>query len=128
VAFFDCQFSSGDQDGIDVNDVPIAFVLMVMNYAVTSGRWPIIGRAGIPNNVGLPPKFCKQDQVSGELFIYHEVAELAPIYERPAKTGECAGLETAAVWDPEHVEDRLRDHFAGIPNKWVQQLGTSFWS
>ena len=28
----------------------------------------------------------------------------------------------AAVWDPQHVEDRLRDHFAGLPNKWVQSL------
>jgi hypothetical protein len=41
---------------------------------------------------------------------------------RPAKRKECVGLECCAVWDPEHVEDRLKDHFAGIPNKWVQSM------
>ncbi len=66
--------------------------------------------------------FCKQDIVSGKLYIYQEVPELAPLYERPATTGECIGLEAAAVWEAEHVEDRLRDHFAGQLNKWVEQL------
>ena len=27
-----------------------------------------------------------------------------------------------AVWEPAHVEDRLRDHYAGAPNKWVESL------
>ncbi|WP_448115483.1 hypothetical protein [Mesorhizobium amorphae] len=32
------------------------------------------------------------------------------------------GLECAAVWDPEHVVDRLRDPADGRPNKWVERL------
>jgi len=32
------------------------------------------------------------------------------------------GLERAAVWGPSHVEDRLRDHYAGRKNKWVESL------
>jgi hypothetical protein len=35
---------------------------------------------------------------------------------RPAAPEECVGLEGVAVWDPTHVEDRLRDHYAGRPN------------
>lgn len=42
--------------------------------------------------------------------------------ENPATPEECAVLERAAVWDPGHVEDRLRDHFAGQSNKWVESL------
>jgi len=35
---------------------------------------------------------------------------------------ESQGLEAAAVWEPEHIEDRLRDHFDGKPNKWLESL------
>lgn len=35
---------------------------------------------------------------------------------------ECSGLERSAVWEPEHVEDRLIDHFENRPNKWVESL------
>ena len=35
---------------------------------------------------------------------------------------QCEGLECAAVWEAEHVEDRLRDYFDGKPNTWVEQL------
>jgi len=41
---------------------------------------------------------------------------------RQASRAECEGLERCAVWEPEHVEDRLRDHFAGKPNVWVESL------
>jgi hypothetical protein len=122
VAFYDRSFSCGEVPDADFINTPIAFTLMVMNYAITSGRWRIVGSAEVPSNLAPPPQFCKEDPVSGKLSIYQELAELAPNYERAAKPGECVGLETAAVWEPEHVEDRLRDHFAGVPNKWVEQL------
>jgi hypothetical protein len=35
---------------------------------------------------------------------------------------DCVGLERAAVWEPEHIEDRLRDHFNGIKNIWEESL------
>lgn len=122
IAFFDKQFDLDEADDVCVVDLPIAFTLMVMNRAVTSGRWVVVGSVDIPPALKVPPKFCKEDLVSGEAAIYQEIPELAPFYERPARPGECEGLEAAAVWDPEHVEDRLRDHFVGLPNKWVEQL------
>ena len=39
-----------------------------------------------------------------------------------ASKEECIGLERAAVWEAEHVEDRLRDFYSGVQNKWVEQL------
>lgn len=121
MAFYDRLFPT-QRSPEDVKDLPIAFTIMVMNSAITSGHWPVVGNAPIPESMLAPPKFCNRDSVSGEIMIYHEVPELAPHYERPAAPGECNGLETAAVWEPEHVEDRLRDHFAGRPNVWVEQL------
>ena len=123
LAVFDRQFEEGkDPDLAALRNLPIAFQLMVMNSAVTEGRWPIVACVPVPSDLEAPPAFCKQDEITGRLSIYQEVEELAPHYERDATLEECRGLEPAAVWEPEHVEDRIRDHFAGRPNIWVEQL------
>jgi len=123
VTFYDLLCGTTQEVSLEeVMSSPVAFTLMVMNHPITRGRWPVIGRVSLPPELKVPPAFCMQDSATGRLSIYQEVPELAPHYERPAKAGECAGLEAAAVWEPEHVEDRLRDHFAGEPNKWVEQL------
>ena len=106
VAIFDRQFDERDEpDPSVLLDTPIAFKLMVMNYAITGGRWIVIGRLPLPDHLRMPPAFCKRDRISGKISIYQEVEELAPHYERDASPDECRGLETAAVWEPEHVED-----------------------
>jgi hypothetical protein len=122
-AFYDKVYDINATPTLDeIITLPIAFKIDVMNSAVTSGRWSVIGKVDLSENLNDTPKFCKQDIITGELFIYQEVPELAPYFERRASFEECDGLETAAVWEAEHVEDRLRDHFAGQPNKWVEQL------
>ena len=123
IAFFEKEFpESSRPKPNEILDLPVLFILMVMNYAVTSGRWPIIYKVKIPQSLAKVPAFFKKDSRIGNLSIYQEVPELAPLYERPASHAECIGLERAAVWDPEHVEDRLRDRFAGRPNRWVEAL------
>lgn len=123
IAFYDLHCDTTQEVSLEeIVSSTVAFTLMVMNHAITRGRWPVIGRVGLSAELQVPPAFCKQDAATGRLSIYQEVPKLAPHYERPAKPGECLGLEAAAVWEPEHVEDRLRDHFAGEPNKWVEQL------
>ncbi|WP_082523438.1 immunity 26/phosphotriesterase HocA family protein [Ensifer sp. Root31] len=90
--------------------------LAVMNRAVTSGRWQVIGHLPLEEELQVPIKTFKQDAISQKLYVYVDGQE------RPATRDECEGLERTAVWDPEHVEDRLRDHFAGVPNKWAESL------
>jgi hypothetical protein len=34
----------------------------------------------------------------------------------------CEGLEPAAVWDATHVAERLRDHYAGQPNVYLERM------
>jgi hypothetical protein len=123
VAIFDRQFDEAAAPSPEaLLATMIAFRLMVMNHALTQGRWPVIARVRVPERLQIPPPFCKQDEVTGKLSIYHEIEQLAPLYERDATLDECRGLETAAVWEPEQVEERIRDHFAGRPNAWVEQL------
>ncbi|MHB8254362.1 MAG: immunity 26/phosphotriesterase HocA family protein [Acidiferrobacter sp.] len=95
---------------------PILFKVWVMNHAVTSGRWHVIGSAPLDVTLWESVKFFKLDPLSKESYIYSNGEET------PASLEECEGLERAAVWDPQHVEDRLRDYYAGVPNRWVESL------
>ncbi|MEZ2220231.1 Imm26 family immunity protein [Rhizobium sp. RCC_161_2] len=92
------------------------FTLPAMKYAVTSGRWPVVAKWPLEEELTTPIPFFMQDRLNGELSLY-----IGGVV-RPADITECLGLECAAVWDPEHVEDRLRDQLAGVPNKWVESL------
>lgn len=40
--------------------------------------------------------------------------------ERPATPEECVGLDRVAVWEPNHIADRILDTMLGRPNKWVE--------
>ena len=115
-AFFDVR-TREDLDVEDIVNRSILFRVAVMNHAVTSGRWRKIGTAPVTDTLARPqPKFI-QDALDPSQFQIYVGGEI-----RSAARHECEGLERVAVWEPEHVEDRLRDHFAGRPNKWVESL------
>lgn len=118
-------FFAGIHDGDLALDripmLPVAFKLWVMKYALTKSIWPVIGNRDVTTENATEPYFFKQDQFSGRLALHHSTFA-ATNYEKPATLSECRGLECAAVWDPEHVVDRLRDLADGRPNKWVDSL------
>lgn len=92
------------------------FCLPVMLYAITQGMWVKIGKATFDRKSAESLKFFKQDPISGRFYISDNVADVPASYE------DIIDLERDAVWDPEHIEDRLRDHFAGRSNIWVESL------
>ena len=61
----------------------------------------------------------KRDRISGKVTVYTEGVEV------PADERATLRLEVAAVWDPEHVVERLRDYYDGRPNKWAESLRAS---
>ncbi|GAA3970749.1 immunity 26/phosphotriesterase HocA family protein [Allohahella marinimesophila] len=95
---------------------PILFKLAVMNSAVTSGRWKVIANSQLEEELTHPVSFFKQDPITKAVCLYVDDKEIA------ASKEECKNLERAAVWSAEHVEDRLRDHFLGVKNSWVESL------
>jgi hypothetical protein len=101
--------------------LPVLFRIWVMNRAVTRGLWPVIGRQALAPENEREPFFFKQDAVTGGLALYHS-SFASTNWQRAATLPECEGLEHAAVWGPEHVLDRLRDYYAGRPNKWLDSL------
>lgn len=124
VEFYDLEVR--DSEPIDVEticDSPVAFTIYVMNSAVTTGRWPRVGKKALTDaERATVARFCKRDALTGELTIYWEDPLSEEVHEIAASREDCEALDPAAVWSAQHVEDRLRDHFDGRPNKWVESL------
>lgn len=120
IIFFDGDFENELSAG-EVSNLPVLFRLWVANHAVTCGRWPVIGQGTLAPENQEEPFFYKQDAITGNLALYHS-SFAQTNWERLASLSECETLECAAVWEPEHVEDRLRDYYAGRPNRWIESL------
>ena len=116
VAFYDLR-SEGIPNIDSIIASSVAFKIWVMKYAVTNGEWLVIGNRPLTPELEEPSLFFKRDAIFGALSIY-----LGAGAEKPATIDECKGLECAAGWDPVHIIDRLNDHFAGRPNKWVELM------
>jgi hypothetical protein len=79
-----------------------AFVVGLYDDILKSGVWPIISHEPFSSaEAEWPPPACIKDIISGDYSIYHR-GEI-----RPSTPLECIGLETAAVWDADHVIDRI---------------------
>lgn len=115
MAFYDIKSNSVPDIGVIISS-PILFKIWVMNHAVTSGRWEVIGNKPLDSDLEEVPKFFKQDPINKKFCLYYDGKEI------PATLKDCKGLERAAVWEPTHVEDRLRDYYDGVSNQWVESL------
>jgi hypothetical protein len=116
-AFYDLKAESDARlEAGDIVGKPVLWRIWVMNKAITTGRWRVIGNMPLEDNMMIVPTFFKEDPIGGEVSLYQDQIEYAATPE------QCIGVERAAVWDPEHAEDRLRDHFGGRPNKWVRPI------
>ena len=121
IVFFDGAFTN-DGPLSHVTALRVLFRVWVHDDAIKTGRWRVVGHKPLTAENAAEPFFYKQDAMTGALSLYHSTfADTG--WERPASATECDGLECAAVWDAEHVEDRLRDHYAGgRPNAWLESL------
>jgi hypothetical protein len=120
VEFYDRMGQPGEPiDLIELVASPVAFRISVMKYAFRRrGGWELLDVVPLTQQEQSQIyRWAKQDPLTGAISIISD-----PGGETPATIEECHELERAAVWDPEHVEDRLRDHFDGRPNKWVESL------
>lgn len=118
VTFFDiCVANERFPSASEIAQKPVAFRVWVMNKPIVDGTWPVIGHVAVPAHLLEPPLFFKQDPISGRVTVGHTASE-----ELLPEHGQLEYLERAAVWSANHVVDRLRDHFDGRPNKWVESM------
>ncbi|SHN34378.1 immunity 26/phosphotriesterase HocA family protein [Chitinophaga sp. CF418] len=106
----------------DINEIiskNILFIIAVYDKAVTSGRWPKIGNAALETTLDtLPMKFIQDPVDSSQFRLYDPNTGNMTKGQRK----DCIDLEKAAVWEGEQVEERICDHYAGKPNRWVEQM------
>ncbi|WP_160676192.1 Imm26 family immunity protein [Clostridium sp. C8-1-8] len=92
--------------GENIEDIPkeekYSFTVGVYKDVLQSGKWSVVdSRAFKDENEAWPPPMCVIDSMSGEYSIYYK-GEFEPSNEF-----ECDGLEQAAVWEAEHIIDRI---------------------
>ncbi|NHQ86170.1 hypothetical protein HA050_08575 [Iodobacter sp. HSC-16F04] len=98
-------------------ECPILFRVAVHKSAWSQGRWLKVGKVEVPAQLMEPVATFIQDPIKPENFQIYLSGNF-----RPATKTECVGLSRCAVWEPSHVEDRLRDHYQGRPNIWIEQM------
>ncbi len=116
-AFYDYKTKNDEDNLVNILNSNILFIIPVYDSAVKNGRWKKIGTIALEEQLQGLPLFFMQDDLDPNKFSIYEKGEI-----RPATKEECEGLECAAVWEAEHVEERLRDHYANRPNEWVESL------
>ena len=119
VLFFDIYLNEPLKDINILNDFEPLFFLGIYNDVITSGRWPKVGKLPIKRKYLIVPMKFIQDPLNRRKF---EIYDPNTGKISQASKEECLGLECAAVWEGHHVEDRIRDHYLGVPNIWVEQL------
>jgi len=114
-AFFNCF--NPDATIQEILKSGVLWRLWVMKHVLKEPSWqPMAVVTDIPKNLQQATPRFKKDQISGQYTVYIDGVE------SPATKEQCIGLESAAVWSALHLQDRLQDHVAGMPNRWVESL------
>ncbi|WP_375102284.1 Imm26 family immunity protein (plasmid) [Paenibacillus sp. RS8] len=92
--------------GSYIEDIPqdedYQFIVGVYDDVLKSGQWPVIENRPFSNEEeAWPPPACVIDKLTDEYSTYYK-GEM-----RKATKLECEGLEIAAVWEAEHIIDRI---------------------
>lgn len=103
----------------DIKNSNVLFIVAVYDHAVNTGRWIKIGKAPLEEKFKILPMKYIQDALNPNLFSLYDpnTGDITP-----ANKQDCLMLERAAVWEPEHVEERILDHYANRPNIWLEKM------
>ena len=94
-------------------DEDYAFFVTVYKDLLQDGEWKVVSERKFKNDDDAwAPKRCTIDALSRVGSIYYKGEIIPCTYE------ECKDLEVAAVWDRNHVIDRLMGD-----DKWLKSLG-----
>ncbi|NOI17852.1 hypothetical protein F0223_06355 [Vibrio coralliilyticus] len=118
VAFSE-QFFEEPQSDFDTMFDHSIFCLWVMKYALGRKGWPKVGKVKSHPVFYQKHPFYKFDNTAKTFSIYSDGKET------PATREECLDLESAAVWDKHHVEDRLLAKSKGEACIWSASLSAA---
>lgn len=114
VAFYSME--DGPREGKSLPAAPL-FVVPVERVAYSRGGWgEVLFRLPAAALPPIPLYFRQDDYAVDSCVLVDRDGS-----ERRAGPQECVGLEREAVWGDTHVEDRLRDYYAGRRNEMAEQ-------
>jgi hypothetical protein len=119
VAFYRATTARASDDLVAIVASDVRFTIAAHKDLLANTEWDVIGTVALDGALRPPRAQAIWDDAE-HCHIIDDAGEM-----RPATPAECADLEPAAVWEPEHISDRLRDALAGRPNKWLEQLRPS---
>lgn len=115
-AFYRLRTKEPSGDLHEITASPVLFIIAAHKDLAARNQWAPIGRLPLEASLRPPEAQAVWDD-AGTCQIIDAEGEM-----RPATPEECEGLEPAAVWEPEHIADRLQDAFAGRENRWLRDL------
>ena len=116
IAVYDFRTNEEIDNLTMITSKPVLFVIAVYNQAI-SRKWINIGNVPLKeHDTPIPDQFIQDVDIQKCRIID------AQGKERVATIDECEGLECAAVWNAEHVEERLRDYYAGRKNVSLEHM------
>lgn len=124
--FFDHVDTEGQWTPVEqILQKPVIFYVTVDQYVLKQELWEVLGVWPVdPQNTVFPDPFV-WDDIAKKYFIMK-----SGVGDIPATIEDIQDRELLSSWGEWHVEDRLRDHFAGRPNYFVEEaknrLNTNF--
>jgi hypothetical protein len=115
-AFYNYRTPSPDVDLDRIASHPILFKTAVRQLALDA--WEFIGQRALEEHLAQPLVRFRQDIGDFRRCTIFDTAG----NRRAAEPQECVGLERAAVWEKEGIEERLLDAFQGRPNAAEERL------
>lgn len=117
-AFFDYRSTTPLRDLSVLEKAPVLWVLFIYDFVITQGIWQKVGKLPIREELQTLPMY----------YVHHQFDKLEfEIYDgntgkmRPSTREEIEGLECAAIWADNHMEDRIYAHYKGLPCTWLSE-------
>lgn len=120
IAFFDIYTKDPELEDLSILlEKLVLFILEVYRDVISTRLWLKVGKLPIREDPKILPMQCIQDGLDETQFeLYNPNTG-----EVTQATGEeCEGLETCAVWEAHAVEERIIDHYNGVPIFGVEAL------
>ena len=112
IAVYDCRTR---EDLVDMNEIVSMKILFVVSTH-PKRRWVEIGNVPLtPGEIQIPERYWQDTDKPENCIIFD-----ADGNKRRATPDECVGLDGIEGWLPEHLEGRLRDHYAGRRNSGLE--------
>ncbi|HYO51433.1 Imm26 family immunity protein [Archangium sp.] len=115
-AFYQHRTMSPDSDLDGIGSRPVLFKTAVRHLALDS--WELIGWRALEEHLRQPLVRFMQDVGDFRRCTIFDTAG----NRRAAEPQECVGLERAAVWEQDSIEERLLDALLGRPNAAEEHL------